>query len=43
MVHLEQLERSLLNKSSDRELALYRFLEGRKHSFLAKPNDVEDV
>lgn len=42
MVHLEQLERSLLNKSSDRELALYRFLEGRKHSFLAKPNDVED-
>ena len=42
MVHLEQLERSILNKSSDRELALYRFLEGKVHSFVPKPNDPED-
>lgn len=42
MVHLEQLERSLLNQSSDRELALYRFLEGRVHSFVAKHSDIED-
>lgn len=44
MVHLEleQLERSLLSKSPDRELALYRFLEGKTHSFTAKPNDLED-
>ncbi|MBO1271661.1 hypothetical protein J3L11_08405 [Shewanella sp. 4t3-1-2LB] len=42
MVYLEQLECSLLNQSSDRELALYRFLEGRVHSFVPKPNDLED-
>ncbi|MDP5141605.1 hypothetical protein ORJ00_02480 [Rheinheimera baltica] len=42
MVHIEQIERTLLNKSSDRELALFRFLEGKRHSFKAKPNDLED-
>ncbi|MEL4238305.1 hypothetical protein [Shewanella xiamenensis] len=42
MVYLEQIEREILNKSSDRELALYRFLEGKKHSFIANKNDLED-
>lgn len=31
----------LLHKSSDRELALFRFLEGKIHSFNAKSNDPE--
>jgi hypothetical protein len=43
MVYLEHLERTLLNKSSDRELSLYRFLEGKKHTFVAKQNDLEDA
>jgi hypothetical protein len=43
MVYLEQLERTLLNKSSDRELSLYRFLEDKKHTFIAKQNDLEDA
>ena len=41
MVYLKQIEAELLNKASDRELALYRFLEGKTHTFIAHENDKE--
>jgi hypothetical protein len=41
MVYLNKLEAELLNKASDRELSLYRFLERRTHTFIAHENDKE--
>lgn len=39
MVYLNKLESELLSKASDRELSLYRFLEGRTHTFVPHEND----
>lgn len=41
MVHLKDLESRLLCSSSERDLLLYRFLNGRKHSIRVTPNDIE--
>ncbi|MCC2606813.1 hypothetical protein [Planctobacterium marinum] len=41
MVHLKDLESSLLSKASDKELMLYRFLKGQKHTVKVKDNDLQ--
>ena len=41
MVYLKDLESRLLVTSSERDLSLYRFLNGRKHSIHVTPNDIE--
>jgi hypothetical protein len=41
VVYLDDLERKLLSTSSERDLSLYRFLNGRKHSIKVAPNDIE--
>lgn len=41
MVYLKDLESRLLSTSSERDLSLYRFLNGRKHSIHVAPNDIE--
>ncbi len=41
MVHLKNLEATLLSQASDKELMLYRFLKGQKHSVRCKDNDLQ--
>ncbi|WP_444893721.1 hypothetical protein ACJJIE_04655 [Microbulbifer sp. TRSA001] len=41
MVYLNDLLNRLLNGASERDISLYRFLHGRKHSIRVAPNDIE--
>lgn len=41
MVYLKDLESRLLSTSSERDLSLYRFLNGRRHSIHVASNDIE--
>jgi len=41
VVYLSELESKLVSSASERDLALYRYLNGRKHSIYVSPNDTE--
>ncbi|MEW8029667.1 MAG: hypothetical protein AB2806_18245 [Candidatus Thiodiazotropha sp.] len=41
MVHLKDLESRLISTSSERDLTLFSFLNGRRHSIQVAPNDLE--
>lgn len=41
MVYLKELESKLLSEASDKELMLYRFLKGQKHTLKQKDNDLQ--
>ena len=41
MVYLTDVENRLLSSASDRDLSLYRFMNGRKHTIHVPPNDIE--
>ena len=41
MVYLKEVENRLISTSSERDLSLYSFLNGRKYSIRVAPNDIE--